>query len=109
MLAPRNGTVADLVSAFIKKAGIDDEATGGPIRIYESNRSKVHRELARDSTVATMTEYLTMYAERIPEEEADAPNDQLIKAFHFEKDPEKSHGTPFLFKIIPVRRPLLAY
>ncbi|KAG9246426.1 ubiquitin carboxyl-terminal hydrolase-like protein [Calycina marina] len=101
VLVPRNGTVADLVTNLIKKSGIEDEDTAGPIRIYETLRYKIHRELSREATVATMTEYLTLCAERIPKEELDLPHDELIRAFHFEKDPDKTHGVPFHFKIIP--------
>ena len=93
--------MADLKAAFIKKADLEDETTAGLIRFYEINQNKIHRELPPDHLVATITDYVHVAAERIPKEELEG-DQSIILAFHFEKEPSKSHGIPFIFKIIPV-------
>jgi len=89
------------MTSFIKKAGLEDEATAGPIRFYEINQNKVHRELPHEHPVANITEYVHVAAERIPKEELEGDRSSIL-AFHFEKEPSKSHGIPFIFKIVPV-------
>jgi ubiquitin carboxyl-terminal hydrolase 7 len=104
VLVPKVGNIDDLVQALIKKAGLDDEATAGPIRILEVHSSKIHRESPRDQQVSQLNDYVTVYAERIPEEDlgpdVDAAND-FVQAFHFQGEPSKSHGVPFKFRMIP--------
>jgi ubiquitin carboxyl-terminal hydrolase 7 len=92
--------VEDLISALIKKAQLDDEEKAGPIRVYETHSSKIHKNLTRESQVMGITEYVHVIAERIPEEDLE-PGAELIQAFHFQGEPSKSHGIPFRFKIIP--------
>ena len=74
LLVPKTGTVEDLVAALIKKAQLEDEAKAGPIRVYEINNHKVGREYARTYTVAGIGDYTHVVAERIPEEDLDAPS-----------------------------------
>lgn len=100
ILVPKNGTVEDLIAALIKKAQLDDEDKAGPIRVYEIHSSKIHKTLNRESQVMGITEYVTVIAERTPEEEMD-PTADLVQAFHFHSEPSKAHGIPFRFKIIP--------
>ncbi len=93
----------DLIAALIKKAQIEDEATGGPIRIYEIHSNKIHKELTREHQVVSITDYVTVIAERIPEEDIiPQGSGDFIQAFHFQSEPSKSHGIPFKFRMIPV-------
>jgi ubiquitin carboxyl-terminal hydrolase 7 len=89
-----------LVNALLKKAQLDDEATAGPIRIYEINNNKIYKELSRgDYQVAAITDYVHVIAERIPKDEIS--NDvEFIQCFHFQNEPSKSHGIPFKFPLI---------
>ena len=93
----------DLVAALIKKAQLDDEAKAGPIRAYEINSNKIHKELARENHVVSITDYVQLIAERIPDEDLVAEPSEFIQAFHFQGEPSKSHGIPFKFHIKPVR------
>jgi ubiquitin carboxyl-terminal hydrolase 7 len=99
ILVPKNGTVEDLIAALIKKAQLEDEEKAGPIRVYETHSSKIHKILSRESSVLGITEYVHVIAERIPEEDLE-PDTELIQAFHFQNEPSKSHGIPFRFKVI---------
>lgn len=75
------------------------------IRIYEVHGGKVYKELPLDHSLTTMTDYLTLYAEVIPEEEREAKDgDTAIYCFHFDKEPNKPHGVPFRFVVQPVSR-----
>jgi len=89
------------VASLIRKAQVEDESTKGPIRVYETHASKIHRELTRETYVASITDYVSLIAERIPSEELDVDPRQTIQAFHFQGEPSKSHGIPFKFHIIP--------
>ncbi|EHK97964.1 putative Ubiquitin carboxyl-terminal hydrolase 21 [Glarea lozoyensis 74030] len=102
ILVPKNGNAQDVVNALIKKAGIDDEETGGPIRLYELHSHKIHKEHTppRNQSVISITDYVTLVAERIPKEDLDAQQNEIIQAFHFQGEPNKAHGIPFRFRIM---------
>jgi ubiquitin carboxyl-terminal hydrolase 7 len=103
ILVPKNGTVEDLTNALIKKAQLDDEATAGPIQIYEIHANKIHKELPHDYPVLNISEYTNIVAERIPEENlSEDENGFLIQVFHFQNEVGKSHGIPFRFRLLRV-------
>ena len=63
----------------------------------------MYKELHADYQVTTLSEFTTLYAEVIPEEERDAEEgDTAIFCFHFDKEPNKPHGVPFKFVMRPV-------
>lgn len=73
------------------------------IRIYEGQNGKLHKELRHDLTITSLNEYVSLYAEKIPEEELNMQADErLITAFNFDREPTKSHGIPFKFVVKPV-------
>jgi ubiquitin carboxyl-terminal hydrolase 7 len=50
----------------------------------------------------SISEYATLYAEKIPEDELNATeDDRAIFCFHFDKEPTKPHGIPFKFVLKP--------
>jgi ubiquitin carboxyl-terminal hydrolase 7 len=55
-------------------------------------------------SVASISEYITLVAERIPEEDVDVDPGHFIQAFHFQGEPNKPHGIPFKFSIRRVSR-----
>ncbi|KAF1822612.1 uncharacterized protein K489DRAFT_212107 [Dissoconium aciculare CBS 342.82] len=86
------------------------------IRFYEVHSNKIYKTLPLTHAVLGVNEFLTIYAERIPADEYPyvqeqmlkdlgaldsgsslPPGDRLIHAFHFEKEPTKPHGVPFVF------------
>jgi len=99
VLVPKNGNVDDLITALVKKAQLDDEGTAGAIRIYEVHGSKVHKELPREHTVAGITDFVQLVAERVPQEDIEGAATEYIYAFHFQNEPSKAHGIPFRFHI----------
>jgi len=101
ILVPKNGNVDDLVTALIKKAQLEDETKAGPIRVYEIHSNKIHKELSRENHVVSITDYVQLIAERVPEEDLTAESSEFIQAFHFQGEPSKSHGIPFKFHIKP--------
>ncbi|OJJ48937.1 hypothetical protein ASPZODRAFT_129272 [Penicilliopsis zonata CBS 506.65] len=101
VLVPRNGTISDLNAALQKKANLDDE-TVRYLRVYEVHSGKIYKELTDDFNVAGINEFVTLYAERVPEEEVNLEEgDRVISAFNFDKEPAKPHGVPFKFVIKP--------
>lgn len=102
ILVPKTGSIRDLHSGLQKKANIDDE-TMQYVRIYEVHGGKIFKELPLDHSVTTMTDFLDLYAEVIPEEERNAEDgESVIYCFHFDKEPNKPHGVPFRFVMKPV-------
>ncbi|KAG9236553.1 ubiquitin carboxyl-terminal hydrolase-like protein [Amylocarpus encephaloides] len=99
VLVPKTGIVEDLVQGLIKKAQLEDEATGGPIRLYELHGNKIFNEPPRNHGVVGITDYVQLVAERVPEEDLNSPSNELIQAFHFQSETIKTHGIPFKFRI----------
>lgn len=102
ILVPKNGVIRDLYPGLQRKANIDDETLSN-LRIYEAHNFKVYKELDADYQVATISEFMSLYAEVIPEEERNAEQgDTAMYCFHFDKEPSKPHGIPFKFLVKPV-------
>jgi Ubiquitin-specific protease C-terminal len=73
------------------------------VRVYEAQSGKIHKELRPDFSITGLNEYVSLYAEKIPEEELNMQGDEhLITAFNFDREPGKSHGIPFKFVVKPV-------
>lgn len=93
--------MADLLLGLQKKANLDDETIQN-VRLYEANSGKIYKEVDDQWPVASVTEFVTLYAEKLPEEEQNPGHqDRAIYAFHFDKEPNKPHGVPFKFVIKP--------
>ena len=98
----KNGVIGDLLTELKRKAHIDEESLK-EARIYFVQNGKIQKELPLDYPVASILEYHHLIAERIPEDELNAQEgDRAIYAFHFDKEPTKTHGVPFEFYIKPV-------
>ena len=104
ILVPKNGVVADVIAVLQKKAGLDD-ATAERVRVYEVHTCKVYKELDDRHGVTGINEFVSLYAERVPDEEREAADEdaRTIFAFHFSKEPSKAHGVPFKFVVKAVR------
>jgi ubiquitin carboxyl-terminal hydrolase 7 len=101
LLVPRNGIIGDLLVALQKKVDLDDEEIK-KVRIYEANTGKIYRELPEGSDISRLNEYVSLYAEKIPDEELNMQEDEhLINAFNFDREPTKAHGIPFKFVVKP--------
>ena len=103
ILVPKsNGNIADLIAGLSRKANIEQENIAN-LRVYEINNGKVHREYRNESSVTSITEYCTLIAEIIPEEERNAEEGSYpIFCYHYDKEPSKAFGIPFKFIIKPV-------
>ncbi|KAF7559047.1 hypothetical protein G7046_g5116 [Stylonectria norvegica] len=104
LLVPKTGTVEDVIQALIKKAQLADEAEAGRIRIYETSSNRFYREPAREHPVINLNEYTQIYAERVPEEELSAEDNNFIHVFHFQTDVSRVHGVPFKFLLVDGER-----
>lgn len=102
VLVPRDGTIADLLSGLQKKANIDDD-TIRDVRIYETHAGKIYKEFQPDFKIAGINEFVTLYAERMPEDEVNmAEGERTINAYNFDREPSRPHGVPFKFVMKPV-------
>lgn len=112
ILVPKQGTFKDVLSGLGKKLSLPDEALE-QVRFYEVHSGKIYKILLLNQSVLALNEFMTIYAERIPEEERavskelsevdaadERSNDERLScAFHFEKEPSKHHSVPFLFLV----------
>ncbi|KLJ12169.1 ubiquitin thiolesterase [Blastomyces silverae] len=101
VLVARNGTIGDLVLSFKKRANLDEE-TSQHLRVYEVYGGKVFKEISEHFPISSLSDYVTLYIERIPQEELEMQEGEYtLDCFHFDKDPSKPHGIPFRFVVKP--------
>ncbi|PGH35753.1 ubiquitin carboxyl-terminal hydrolase 7 [[Emmonsia] crescens] len=101
ILVAKNGNIGDLLLSFQKRANLDDE-TFQNLRVYEVYGGKVYKELSENYSILSLTDYVTLYIERIPQEELDMQEGEFkIDCFNFDKEPNKPHGVPFRFVVKP--------
>lgn len=101
ILVAKNGMIGDLVHGIAKKLNLDEQ-TARNIRILEVHGGKIHKELIEDFNVVGVNEFTTLYAEKIPDEELNASDDdRFIYCYHFDKEANKPHGIPFKFLLKP--------
>lgn len=99
ILVPKQSTFAEVREQLQKRAQLPDNIMG-QIRFYEVHSGKVYKVLPLSHSVVALNEFLTIYAERVPEEEQQLDLDQgdrPLWCFHFEKEPSKHHSIPFIF------------
>ena len=103
VLVAKSGVIADVIPVLKNKLNLDD-VPAEHLRVYEVHTGKVYKELHDKFGVAGINEFVSLYAERIPEEELESTEgDKAVYAFHFNKEPSKTHGVPFKFVVKPVR------
>lgn len=89
------------MAGIAKKLNLDEQAAQN-IRVLEVHGGKIHKELIEDFNVVGVNEFTTLYAEKIPDEELNASdNDRFIYCYHFDKESTKPHGVPFKFMLKP--------
>lgn len=101
VLVPKQSAFSELRPAFQKRAELPEE-TLDQIRFYEAHGGKIYKILPDSQSINGLNEFMTIYAEKIPEEEQqlDKENgDALIYCFHFDKEPSKHHSVPFIFAL----------
>lgn len=102
VLVSRSGTIADLLVGLQKKANLDDD-TIRHVRVFEAHSGKIYKELRGDFSITGLNEFVTLYAEKIPQEELNmSEGERLINAFNFDREPGKPHGVPLKFVVKPV-------
>jgi ubiquitin carboxyl-terminal hydrolase 7 len=101
VLVPKNGIIADLTTGIARKLDLDQESADR-LRVLEVHACKIHKELSSDLNVVGVNEFTTLYCEKYPDEELDPPEGaSAIYAYHFDKEPNKAHGVPFKFVLVP--------
>ncbi|KKY22267.1 putative ubiquitin carboxyl-terminal hydrolase [Diplodia seriata] len=101
ILVAKNGTMEDLIKGLQKRASLDD-ATAAKVRLYDGSSNRFKQEIPRDKGALSIHDFATLYAEKLPEEESTIDSeagDTLIPCFHFDKEPTKPHGIPFVFVV----------
>ena len=100
----KNGVVTDVIAALKPKVALED-CSAANVRLYEVHGSKIYKVLNPESTVASINEYVSLYAEKIPDDELHTiEKTTFINAFHFNKEPSRAHGVPFRFIVKQVSR-----
>ncbi|KAF8540340.1 hypothetical protein BDD12DRAFT_734829 [Trichophaea hybrida] len=101
-LVPKAGTISDVIPYIMKRFNVSEQAVDR-IRFFTSHAGKFHKEIPPNYSVVSFQEYTTLYCELVPEEEINCNLDvcRIIEAFHFQKEPSKTHnaGVPFKFVV----------
>ncbi|KAG9295196.1 hypothetical protein G9A89_006177 [Geosiphon pyriformis] len=93
---PKAAQVNDILEDLLEKVKLSSE--NKKIRLYEVMNNKIQKEFTGNEPIANIQEYVTLYAEEIPEEELQmASEDRLVHVYHFTKEPLRTHGIPFKF------------
>lgn len=87
----------DIIDPLVKRLSLPEEVAPR-IRFWEAHGQKVYKAPPLDYAVASLNEFVTLYAEVAPEEEQEpGEGDRLINVYQFDKEASKSHGVPFMF------------
>ncbi|KAK2794704.1 hypothetical protein FQN52_007474 [Onygenales sp. PD_12] len=101
VLVPKAGNVSDLLESFQKRANLDEE-TMQHLRVWEVYSGRIYKELDEKFNVAGITDFVSLYIEKIPQEEIEMQEGEFkISCFNFDKEPSKAHGIPFKFVVKP--------
>ncbi|PYH96113.1 ubiquitin C-terminal hydrolase [Aspergillus ellipticus CBS 707.79] len=101
VLVPRDGTISDLLAGLQKKANLDDD-TIRETRVYETHGGKIYRVFQEESKISGINEFVSLYAERVPEEEAKMQEgERTIHVFNFDREVSRPHGVPFMVVMKP--------
>ena len=104
LLVPKDGIVSDIYPILQNKLDLSDKEAER-IRIYEAHSGRIFKSLVENYPVASINEFMTLYAELTPLEEWDIDENCLpIACFHFDKEPTKAHNIPFYFVIKEVSK-----
>ncbi|KAK5941021.1 ubiquitin-specific protease ubp15 [Knufia obscura] len=102
VLVPKTGIIGDLINGIMRKLKMPEDTDPRRIRVLEVAAGKISRQLPSDFNVGVISEFTALYAEFIPDEEINADdNDRDIYCYHFDKDPTKPHGIPFILLVKP--------
>jgi ubiquitin carboxyl-terminal hydrolase 7 len=99
LLVHKQSQFNEVLATLQKRANLPDEIMD-QIRFYEAHSYKVYKIIPPNQSVIAINEFMQIFAERIPEEEETLDiekGDRLLYCFHFDKEPAKSHGVPFIF------------
>ncbi|KAG8782435.1 hypothetical protein FRC12_020829 [Ceratobasidium sp. 428] len=102
-LLPKTSMVHDLCEQLTKHEQVKlTEGESGKIRVFEVSKDGKHqREFNANEMLGNLPE-TELYAEEITTEEMNAgDSDKVISAFHFTKEPTRTHGVPFKFVVKP--------
>lgn len=73
------------------------------VHVYEAYGGKFFKELGATYSIVSVTDYVTLYAEQVPEDELNMQEGEYkVSAYSFDKEPNKAHGIPFKFVVKPV-------
>lgn len=104
VLVPRDGTLMDLQVGLQKKLNLEEDEVQN-LRVFEAHSGKLYKEHQKNSKIASVNDFVPLYAEKIPEEELKMEQgERTVSAFSFDREPNRPHGVPFKFAVKPVSR-----
>ena len=101
LLVPKTGTVADIIFELKRKLTLDIPAE--VIKLYMILNNKISKEMLPEYSVSGILDHQNFIAQKVPVENQDSDSgDRTAYAFHFDKEPSKPHGVPFVFRLLSV-------
>ncbi|CAG8433376.1 8105_t:CDS:10 [Ambispora gerdemannii] len=95
---PKNAHISEVIEELLLKVKLSEE--NKKIRLCEVVNNKISKELVESDPIANIQDFVSLYAEEIPDEEIQCgPEDRIVQVYHFTKEPLRTHGIPFKFLI----------
>ena len=108
ILVPKTGAIADLLRGLQKKTNLPDEIMQH-VRVFEVHSSRIQKLFEQGSSVVSLVDSATLYAEVEPEELRElAEGERIGYACHFDREVGKGHGVPFRFVVKEVSCPSIS-
>ena len=95
----------DVAQDWLRKDVKLQSGGSGQIRIFEVARGSTQKVFAGTELVRDISDSTELYAEEVPVDEARAADDESVRVvpvFHYNKEPNRTHGIPFQFVLLPV-------
>jgi len=101
-LLPKASSIHDVIETLKQTVKLMPDGSDR-IRIFEISQGRRMKIFSEFDYLKEFNEQSELYAEEIPIDElnVDEAEDKIIGAYHFQKDPTRTHGVPFRFVVKP--------
>lgn len=93
----------DVAQDWLRKEVKLQPEGSGQIRIFEIGNGAAQKIFTGTEPVRDISESVELFAEEIPMDEIESEDaKRIVPVFHYSKEPNRTHGIPFRFVLLPV-------
>lgn len=93
----------DVAQDWLRKEVKLQPAGSGQIRIFEIGNGTAQRIFNGTEPVRDVSDSIELFAEEVPLDELESEESKrIVPVFHYNKEPNRTHGIPFRFVLLPV-------